>query len=111
MSVKPSDEVDFDSEVPVLIIGAGAAGLSAALAASEAGVEPVLIERDAVPSGSTALSAGLIPAAGTRFQAALGIVDSAGAFRRRHRRARRMARRTRSWCTRSRAAPDRWSNG
>jgi flavocytochrome c len=80
MSLQLSDDVDFDSEVPVLIIGAGAAGLCAALAASEAGVEPVLVERDAVPSGSTALSAGLIPAAGTRFQAAHGIVDSAEVF-------------------------------
>ena len=61
-SVAPAEDADFDSEVPVLIVGAGAAGLCAALAASEAGVEPVLIERDAVPSGSTALSAGLIPA-------------------------------------------------
>jgi fumarate reductase flavoprotein subunit len=76
MSVQSAEDVDFDSEVPLLIIGAGAAGLCAALAASEAGVEPVVIERDAVPSGSTALSAGLIPAAGTRFQAARGISDS-----------------------------------
>jgi fumarate reductase flavoprotein subunit len=66
----------FDTPVPLLIIGAGAAGFCAALAAKEAGVDPVLIERDAVPSGSTALSAGLIPAAGTRFQRAKGIVDS-----------------------------------
>jgi fumarate reductase flavoprotein subunit len=29
-----------------------------------------------VPSGSTALSAGLIPAAGTRFQRAKGVADS-----------------------------------
>src|SRR3954447_10061210 len=79
-SVKASDGVEFDSEVPLLIVGAGAAGLCAALAASEAGVEPVLIERDAVPSGSTALSAGLIPAAGTRFQAASGITHSAALF-------------------------------
>ena len=64
----------------MLIIGAGAAGLCAALAASEAGIEPVLVERDRVPSGSTALSAGLIPAAGTRFQAAQGISDSADLF-------------------------------
>jgi fumarate reductase flavoprotein subunit len=80
MSVQSSEDVDFDSEVPVLIIGAGAAGLCAALAASEAGVEPVLVERDAVPSGSTALSAGLIPAAGTRFQAARGVADSPELF-------------------------------
>ena len=79
-SVKPPEDVDFDSEVPLLIIGAGAAGLCAALAASEAGVEPVVIEREAVPSGSTALSAGLIPAAGTRFQRERGIEDLAKRF-------------------------------
>ena len=66
----------FETRVPLLIIGAGAAGLCAALAAKEAGVEPVVIERDAVPAGSTALSASLIPAAGTRFQRAKGISDS-----------------------------------
>src|SRR6185503_590677 len=37
-------------------------------------------ERDAVPAGSTALSAGLIPAAGTRFQRAQGIADSTELF-------------------------------
>jgi fumarate reductase flavoprotein subunit len=78
--VQSSEDVDFDSEVPVLIIGAGAAGLCAALAAHEGGVEPVLIERDAVPSGSTALSAGLIPAAGTRFQKQKGVEDTAKLF-------------------------------
>ena len=70
----------FDAEAPLLIIGAGAAGLCAALAAKEAGIDPVLIERDAVPAGSTALSAGLIPAAGTRFQRAKGIADDAQLF-------------------------------
>jgi fumarate reductase flavoprotein subunit len=70
----------FDARVPVLIIGAGAAGLCAALAAREAGVDPVVIERDAVPSGSTALSAGLIPAAGTRFQREKDVDDSPAQF-------------------------------
>jgi fumarate reductase flavoprotein subunit len=74
-----SDEV-FDPQVPLLIVGGGAAGLCAALAAKDAGVEPVVIERDAVPSGSTALSAGLIPAAGTRFQRAKGIEDTSQRF-------------------------------
>ncbi len=73
--IAPTDE-KFDTQVPLLIVGAGAAGLCAALAAKEAGVDPVLIERDAVPSGSTALSAGLIPAAGTRFQRAKSMADS-----------------------------------
>jgi len=79
-AVRPSEDIDFDSEVPLLIVGAGAAGLCAALAAHEAGIEPVLVERDAVPSGSTALSAGLIPAAGTRFQRQQGVTDSAKLF-------------------------------
>ena len=80
MSVAPAAGVTFESEAPVLIIGSGAAGLCAALAASEAGVDPVVIERDTVPAGSTALSAGLIPAAGTRFQRARRIADSAERF-------------------------------
>lgn len=67
----------FEYSVPVLVIGAGACGLTAALAAREAGAQVLVLERDARPSGSTALSTGLIPAAGTRFQKALGIEDSA----------------------------------
>ena len=70
----------FDLDVDVLIVGAGAAGLVAALSAYEAGREVLVLERDAEPSGSTALSAGLIPAAGTRLQAAAGIEDSAKQF-------------------------------
>ena len=74
----------FDTQVPLIIVGAGAAGLCAALAAKEAGIDAVVIERDDVPSGSTALSAGLIPAAGTRFQRDKGIADSPDSVRRRH---------------------------
>jgi fumarate reductase flavoprotein subunit len=70
----------FAAETPLLIVGAGAAGLCAALAAKEAGIDAIVIERDAVPAGSTALSAGLIPAAGTRFQRAKGIADSPQLF-------------------------------
>src|SRR5579864_7279740 len=73
-------DAKFDVDVPLLVVGTGASGLCAALAAKEAGVEPLVIERDAVPGGSTALSAGLIPAAATRFQRAKGIVDSPRLF-------------------------------
>ena len=77
--VAAADE-KFDTQVPLVIVGAGAAGLCAALAAKEAGIDAVVIERDDVPSGSTALSAGLIPAAGTRFQRDKGIADSPDLF-------------------------------
>jgi fumarate reductase flavoprotein subunit len=70
----------FETEVPVAIIGAGAAGLIAALSCRAAGVEPLVIERDPVPRGSTSLSAGLIPAPGTRFQRDRGIADDAATF-------------------------------
>jgi fumarate reductase flavoprotein subunit len=77
MAVLPAAEARFEYSVPVVVIGAGACGLTAALAAREAGAEVLVLERDAKPAGSTALSTGLIPAAGTRFQRALGIADSA----------------------------------
>jgi fumarate reductase flavoprotein subunit len=59
----------------VVVVGAGACGMSAGLAAAEAGAQTLVIERDATPLGSTAMSTGLIPAAGTPEQAALGIAD------------------------------------
>jgi len=68
--------VCFELHVPVLIIGAGACGLIAALAAHDAGAEVLVLERDAQPSGSTALSSGMVPACGTRVQAARGVSDS-----------------------------------
>ncbi len=70
----------FDFTVPVVIIGAGAAGLVAGLAAREAGAEVLVLERDALPQGSTALSAGLIPAAATRWQREAGIDDDPERF-------------------------------
>lgn len=80
MSVAPAASVDFPVSVPVLVIGSGGAGLTAALAARDAGADVLVLERDPSPSGSTALSSGMIPAAGTRVQAARGIDDSAALF-------------------------------
>ena len=67
----------FDMHVPVVVVGGGAAGLVAALAA---GGDVLVLERDALPRGSTALSAGLIPAAGTRWQRAAGVADDPARF-------------------------------
>jgi len=71
---------DFEFTVPLLIVGGGAAGCVAALAAHDAGVPPLLVERDENPSGTTGLSQGLFCAAGTRSQAAHGVDDSAEIF-------------------------------
>ncbi len=66
---------DFD--VDVLVIGSGAAGLSAALAARQAGAERVLVaEGEAIVGGSSRLSGGLMMGAATRYQKAQGIEDS-----------------------------------
>lgn len=66
-------------EVPVAIVGAGACGLTAALMLRDAGIDCVLLERDARPQGSTALSSGFIPAAGTSVQRAAGVHDDSPA--------------------------------
>lgn len=78
--VEPAEGISFGAHAPVLVIGAGAAGLVAALRVRALGAEVLVLERDAVPRGSTALSAGLIPAGGTRFQRAAGIEDSPALF-------------------------------
>lgn len=74
--VLPVAGIDFPLEVPVLVIGGGACGLVAALAAHDAGAEVLVLERDPSPSGSTAMSSGMIPAAGTAIQAARGVSDA-----------------------------------
>jgi fumarate reductase flavoprotein subunit len=80
-AILPARGVAFGAEAQVLAIGAGACGLTAALRAADHGAEVVVLERDAAPSGSTAMSSGFIPAPGTRAQRAAGIAnDDAARF-------------------------------
>lgn len=65
----------IDAETQVVIIGAGACGLTAALRAKAGGADVLVLERDASPSGSTSMSSGFVPAAATRFQRAIGVDD------------------------------------
>ena len=80
MNVLVNPKKEFEYEVPVVIVGAGACGLCAALAAKESGANVLVLEQDATPLGTTAMSTGLIPGAGTRLQSAAGIEDSAELF-------------------------------
>ena len=62
---------------PLVVVGAGGSGMVAALAASRGGGRALILEKGKEPGGNTALSTGLIPAAGTRFQREAGILDDA----------------------------------
>jgi len=70
----------MDADVDVLVVGAGACGLAAAIAAHDAGASVAIIEKLDRPGGNSALSTGSVPAAGTRFQREAGIDDSTERF-------------------------------
>ena len=78
LEVRPARS--FEEHVPLIVIGAGGCGMAAALAARDAGVDVLMLEREARAGGTTAMSTGLIPAAGTPEQAAAGIVDTPALF-------------------------------
>ena len=59
----------------LIVVGAGGCGMVAALAAARSGGRVLILEKGEEPGGNTALSTGLIPAAGTRFQREAGIMD------------------------------------
>lgn len=63
----------------VLIVGAGGTGLmvAAVLASQAPSLKVLLLERDLETPCNTAIASNFIPAAGTRFQRAAGINDSA----------------------------------
>jgi fumarate reductase flavoprotein subunit len=65
----------------VLVVGAGGAGLAAAISAAEVGRSVLIVEAARQVGGSTALSGGSFMAAGTSVQAAAGYPsDTADAF-------------------------------
>jgi succinate dehydrogenase/fumarate reductase flavoprotein subunit len=80
MTILPLPEAGFDASVDVAVVGGGACGMTAALAAADAGAEVMVLERDAKPAGVTAMSQGFICAAGTRAQREAGVEDSAAAL-------------------------------
>lgn len=68
-------------EYDLIVVGAGGAGLAAALTARQAGIERVIvIDAEGIVGGSTRLSSGVVMAAGTKLQATAGILDSGEAL-------------------------------
>lgn len=70
----------FDLHVPVLVVGGGACGLTAALAAADGGADVAVLESEPRCEGSSAMSLGAVCAAGTAVQAAHGIDDAPDRF-------------------------------
>ncbi len=69
------DVVVSTYEADVIVIGAGNAGMSAAIEAANAGADVIIFEKMAIAGGNSAYATGGINASGTRFQEELCTTD------------------------------------
>lgn len=69
-----------DTETDIVIIGAGGAGLSAAIEATNQGAKVIVVEKNAFMGGNTNYATGGMNAAGTKYQQEKGIEDSPELF-------------------------------
>ena len=70
--VEKEETADETYDVDIVVVGAGAAGLSAAISAKDAGADVLVLEKQSITGGSTARSGGKVLAAGTDFITELG---------------------------------------
>jgi urocanate reductase len=74
---KAADAISWDREVDVVVIGAGAGGLVAAIAAREKGASVLIVEKNFDIGGRVMMSqGGLYIGGGNRMQKAIGMQDS-----------------------------------
>ena len=66
----------MNTGVDVVIVGAGASGLAAAIEAARVGAQVLVLEKNAEPGGSSRLSVGSINAAGSSLQRRAGLADT-----------------------------------
>jgi 3-oxosteroid 1-dehydrogenase len=67
---------DWDKAVDLLIVGSGGGGVVAALATLDAGLEPLVVEKQSVVGGSTGMSGGMVWLPNNPLMRADGIADS-----------------------------------
>lgn len=72
----PPKKEDRILETDVLVFGSGIAGLSAAVEAKYCGADVILVEKQGIIGGSSAICGGKIIAAGTKVQSNQGILDT-----------------------------------
>lgn len=66
----------WDESTDVVVVGTGAAGLTAAVRAADAGARVLVLEKTAMVGGSTSVSAGIVWVPLNRHQAEAGVSDS-----------------------------------
>lgn len=71
---------DDPHEADIIIVGAGLAGVTAALSAKDNGGDVILLEQKAYVGGNSVMSTGTFIFGGTTIQAALGIEDDPDSF-------------------------------
>ncbi|MEK9754535.1 MAG: FAD-dependent oxidoreductase [Rhodospirillaceae bacterium] len=71
-----TDAASGTLSLDAVVVGSGAAGLSAALAAADAGAKVLVIEKSDRIGGTTAMSGGCIWVPNHHHQAAMGVADS-----------------------------------
>src|SRR6266852_3492965 len=82
MSSQATSQGVGEVEVDALVVGAGAAGMTAALVCALEGVDVLLCEKSAQVGGTTATSAGTIWVPGTRQSREAGFTDDIADARR-----------------------------
>lgn len=71
-----AEDIPWDREADVIVVGCGGAGASAAIIAHDAGASVLVLEKGAISGGCTARCGQAIAVGGSDVQAALGIEDS-----------------------------------
>ncbi len=66
----------WDKEADLVIVGAGSAGMAAAIEARDGGASVIVLEKASKYGGTTALSGGIIQGSGTDLEKANNIADS-----------------------------------
>lgn len=80
ITVAKGVKVELPKEADVIVIGAGGAGLTSAIAAHEKGAKVILIEKTELLGGNTNYATAGLNAAGTKVQEKLGEKDSPELF-------------------------------
>ena len=75
-----AEDVSWDEECDVLVVGTGYAGLAAAYEAKKAGADVKLIEKLEVPGGNSMVADGDIAVCGSQAQKEQGVDDSIDTF-------------------------------